>query len=83
MAHFGGSPTDGWGNRHTYFADPLFSNAIFGFDRQTIADIYDQRIPSIPDYLPETRNSRDLYREDGLRSKKIFPHPIPHGIARW
>ena len=41
----GVDPSDGWGNRHTYFADPVFSNAMFGFDRQTIADVFDPRIP--------------------------------------
>ena len=41
-------PADGWGNRHTYFADPLFSNAVFGFDAKTIADIYDRRISGCP-----------------------------------
>ena len=41
----GVEPADGWGNRHTYYADRVFSNAIFGFDRKTIADIYDPRIP--------------------------------------
>ena len=46
----GVDPSDGWGNRHTYFADSVFSNAIFGFDRQTIADIYDPRVPSAPGY---------------------------------
>ena len=43
-------PTDGWGNRHTYFADLVFSNAIFGFDRQTIADPYDPRLPDAPNF---------------------------------
>ena len=41
----GVDPSDGWGNRHTYFVDPVFSNAMFGFDRQTIADVSDPRIP--------------------------------------
>ena len=41
-------PTDGWGSRHTYYADSVFSNAIFGFDRQTIADAYDPRVPKVP-----------------------------------
>ena len=41
----GVEPTDRWGNRHTYYADPVFSNAIFGFDRRTVADIFDPRIP--------------------------------------
>ena len=48
-------PADGWGNRHTYFADPVFSNAIFGFDRQTIADIYDPRVPEAPGAPPAQR----------------------------
>ena len=48
-------PSDGWGNRHTYFADPIFSNAIFGFDRQTIADIFDLRIPRAPGFNPSLR----------------------------
>ena len=52
----GVDPSDGWGNRHTYFADPVFSNAIFGFDRQTVADIYDPRVPSAPGYGPSLRN---------------------------
>ena len=48
-------PADRWGGRHTYFADPLFSNSIFGFDRQTIADIYDRRIPDAPGLRPPER----------------------------
>ena len=40
----GVEPADSWGNRHTYYADRVFSNAIFGFDRNTIAEIYDRRI---------------------------------------
>ena len=47
-------PADGWGNRYTYFADPLFSNAVFGFDDQTIADIYDRRLPDDPPRSPVT-----------------------------
>ena len=50
-------PADGWGNRHTYYADPVFSNAIFGFDRQTIADIYDPRLPDAPGFGPAPRRS--------------------------
>ena len=57
----GVNPSDGWGNRHTYFADPVFSNAIFGFDRQTVADIYDPRVPSAPGYGPSLRNYRNRY----------------------
>ena len=44
----GVEPSDGWGNRRTYFADPVFSNSIFGFGRQTIADTYDPRVPRAP-----------------------------------
>ena len=52
----GVDPSDGWGNRHTYFADSVFSNAIFGFDRQTVADIYDPRVPSAPGYEAALRH---------------------------
>ena len=54
----GVDPSDGWGNRHTYFADSVFSNAIFGFDRQTVADIYDPRVPSAPGYGASPRHFR-------------------------
>ena len=57
----GVAPSDGWGNRHTYFADPVFSNAIFGFDRQTVADIYDPRVPSAPGYGPSLRLHKFVY----------------------
>ena len=53
-------PADRWGSRHTYFADPLFSNSIFGFDRQTIADIYDRRIPDAPGLRPPERVSSSV-----------------------
>ena len=55
-------PADGWGNRHTYFVDPVFSNAMFGFDRQTIADIYDPRIPEAPGLPPSRRHFRSGLR---------------------
>ena len=51
----GVEPSDGWGNRHTYFADPVFSNSLFGFDRQTIADVFDPRMPQAPGILPAQR----------------------------
>ena len=60
----GVEPSDGWGNRHTYFADPVFSNAIFGFDRQTIADIYDSRVPTSPGFYEPAQ--RDYTRVSGL-----------------
>ena len=40
----GVEPADSWGNRHTYYADRVFSNAIFGFDRNTKSEVYDRRI---------------------------------------
>ena len=42
----GVAPTDGWGNRHTYYADIAFSNAMFGFDLQTVADAYHPYFPT-------------------------------------
>ena len=50
-------PADGWGSRHTYYADRVFANAMFGFDRQTIADIYDARLPSAPGLQPSSRRA--------------------------
>ena len=55
----GVEPSDGWGNRHTYYADPVFSSAIFGFDRQTIADLYDPRVPEAPGFHPSPRRPWD------------------------
>ena len=55
----GVSPTDGWGNRHTYFVDPVFSNAMFGFDRRTVADIYDARVPKAHGFAPSRRVPRN------------------------
>ena len=49
-------PADHWGNRHTYYADEVFSNSVFGFDRQTIADIFDPRIPEAPGHLRSPRH---------------------------
>ena len=69
----GVSPTDGWGNRHTYFVDPVFSNAMFGFDRQTIADIYDPRFPRVPGMGPVLRLIRGLhFFADQFASQFIF-----------
>ena len=53
-------PSDSWGNRHTYFADPMFSNVVFGFDRQTIADIYEPRIPEVPGVVTFTPRNQLL-----------------------
>ena len=73
----GVSPADHWGNRHTYYADPLFSNAVFGFDRQTIADIFDLRIPDSPGYL---RSPRALYKMSPTSTTHGCPATICDGI---
>ena len=70
----GVEPSDGWGNRRTYFADPVFSNAIFGFDRQTVADIYDHRVPSAPGYGPSPRLPRYVIGD-------FFPAQPPNSPA--
>ena len=49
-------PADQWGNRYTYFADPLFAGALFGFDETTVANIYDQRVPRSAGLLPPLRD---------------------------
>ena len=48
-------PADHWGNRHTYYADQVFSNPVFGFDRQTVADIFNPRVPESPGHLRAPR----------------------------
>ena len=48
-------PADHWGNRHTYYVDQVFSNSVFGFDRQTVADIFNPRMPESPDHLRSPR----------------------------
>ena len=55
-------PADHWGNRRTYFADRVFSNSVFGFDRQTIADFFDRRIPGVPGHLPPPRRGSSADR---------------------
>ena len=50
-------PADHWGNRHTYYADQIFSNSVFGFDRQTIADIFNPRVPESPGHLRTPREA--------------------------
>lgn len=48
---------DQWGNRYTYFADPLFASALYGFDEKTVANIYDQRIPRVLGLDPPLRSA--------------------------
>ena len=82
----GVDPSDGWGNRHTYFADPVFSNAIFGFDRQTVADIYDPRVPSAPGYGPSLRHYKRVFNEllllSALPAPPIINRPEAEGETR-
>ena len=73
----GVEPSDGWGNRHTYFADPFFANAIFGFDRQTVADIYDSRIPVAPGMTV----SRRVRFQDGQCPAAICNGGLSDGYA--
>ena len=55
----GSIPADYWGNRYTYFADPIFSQEATGFDENTIADSGDRRVPLVIDptygYIPQNR----------------------------
>ena len=71
----GVDPSDGWGNRHTYFADSVFSNAIFGFDRQTVADIYDPRVPSAPGYGASPRQFKFLFSDLYPRTPVMLTAP--------
>ena len=72
----GVDPSDGWGNRHTYFADSVFSNSIFGFDRQTVADIYDPRVPSAPGYGPSLRHFKSVFSDLLIPKTLTAPEPI-------
>ena len=53
-------PADHWGNRHTYFADPVFANSVFGFDSNTVANIYDARAPRENGMPPSLRAGDDF-----------------------
>ena len=56
----GVTPSDHWGNRHTYFADPVFANSVFGFDANTVANIYDSRAPRENGMPPSLRAADDF-----------------------
>ena len=76
------SPLDEWGSRHTYYADPLFSNAMFGFDRQTLADIYDPRIPRASGFSPPLRHrsgARDADAYNIFQSYQRCPAVVCRG----
>ena len=54
----GVAPSDHWGNRHTYFADPVFASAVFGFDANTVANIYDSHAPRESGMPPSLRSPK-------------------------
>ena len=57
----GSIPADYWGNRYTYFADPIFSQEAIGFDEKTIADSGVRFLPRVLTttsvYIPQKRNN--------------------------
>ena len=59
----GSIPADYWGNRYTYFADPIFSQEATGFDEKTVADSGDRRLPLVIDmtldHIPQNRVRRN------------------------
>ena len=73
-------PADRWGNRHTYYADPVFSNAVFGFDRQTVADVFDPRIPDSPGFLRAPRRFFLAGAKRGNTLANGCPSTICNGI---
>ena len=58
----GSIPADYWGNRYTYFSDPVFSQEAIGFDEKTIADAGLRFLPRVLTttsvYIPQKRNNR-------------------------
>lgn len=50
----GTPPADYWGSRYTYQVDDIFSNALIGFNQDTVIDVFDYR-------RPVTVNSGDIY----------------------
>ena len=57
----GSIPADYWGNRYTYFADPIFSQEAIGFDEKTIADSGVRFLPRVLTTnnvdIPQKRNN--------------------------
>ena len=57
----GSIPADYWGNRYTYFADPIFSQEAIGFDEKTIADSGVRFLPRVLTplgvYIPQKRRN--------------------------
>ena len=74
----GVEPSDGWGNRHTYYVDAVFANAIFGFDDQTIGDVFDPRVPGSPGCSPALRHGMEIV--DARRIDALCPAAICDGL---
>ena len=62
----GSIPADYWGNRYTYFADPVFSREAIGFDEKTIADSGVRFLPRVLTttsvYIPQKRHNGTRFR---------------------
>ena len=71
-------PSDGWGNRHTYYVDAVFASAIFGFDGQTVGDVFDARVPRAPGFSPALRHGMDIV--DPARNDALCPAAICDGL---
>ena len=72
-------PADGWGNRHTYYADPVFASALFGFDGRSVANIYDSRLPGGLRLSPPLRSGRTF--DAGLGANNPVDYPCPAVIC--
>ena len=69
----GSIPADYWGNRYTYFADPVFSREAIGFDEKTIAD---SGVRFLPRVLTTTSVDIPQKRHNGTRfDNRIFLGP--------
>ena len=74
-------PADGWGNRHTYYADPVFASAVFGFDGRSLANIYDSRLPRDYALSPPTRSGGGLVFDAGLAGDNPTDYQCPAVIC--
>ena len=74
-------PADGWGNRHTYYADPVFASAVFGFDGRSLANIYDSRLPRDYTLPPPMRSGSGLDFEAGLGADNPTDYQCPAVIC--
>ena len=72
-------PADGWGNRHTYYADPVFASAVFGFDGRSLANIYDSRLPR--DYASPPPVRSGLVFDAGLGADNPTDYQCPAVIC--